>query len=76
MAIVTFRIPDHCAGKIDSRKVRRWLVTYLKHPVLLPSDPGAGKVRISISHPDHLHENREDSEGRLSQWSASAHNCG
>ena len=54
MAIVTFRIPDQWTGKVDSRSARRWLVAYLKHPVLLPPDPGAGKVRISISLPNHL----------------------
>jgi hypothetical protein len=52
MATFTFRVPERWVGKIDSKSVQLWLNEYLKNPVVLPPDPGAGKLRISISLPD------------------------
>jgi hypothetical protein len=52
MATFTFRVPEHWAGRLDSKRVQKWLQEYLKRPVLLPPDPGAGKLRISISLSD------------------------
>lgn len=49
MATVTFRIPEHWAGRVNSKKVQYWLTEYIKHPTSLPPDPGAGDLRVSIS---------------------------
>jgi len=49
MATFTFRAPEDWNGKLDSKRVQQWLEEHLKKPVVLPADPGAGKLRVSIS---------------------------
>jgi hypothetical protein len=56
MATFTFRIPDSMAGRLSSAEMRAWLSQYLTNSHPLPSDPGPGCERISLTLSDDLVE--------------------
>ena len=54
MPTFTFRIPDSMAGRLSSADVRSWLTDFQRNPHLLPSDPGSGYERVSLTLPREL----------------------
>jgi hypothetical protein len=51
MATFTFRVPDSLAEYLISSQMRIWLEDFLREPHALPSDPGPGDKRVSLTLP-------------------------
>jgi hypothetical protein len=49
MATFTFRVAQELALGVSSARMQSWLDAFLRHPRVLPCDPGPGDERISLS---------------------------
>ena len=49
MTTVTFRVSQSLADRLGSAHMRSWMEEFLRSPHTLPSDPGPGDQRISLT---------------------------
>lgn len=46
--VISVRVPGHWQGRVTSDQLRAWVLEWLREPVPLNSDPGAGPHKLSI----------------------------